>query len=146
MVSIMFFFHPHFGKWSNLTIICFGWVENTQLDHYNNIWHFGFALQRHGPCSRKAGALHGLLWVPGGFAPRVPMASMIFIVWKSSNPSVPVVQNLQVLPHERRLSGLERCHAQGLDRREVVGWEAGWMVKMSKTDEVHVKMSCPPRK
>ena len=59
-----------------------GWF-NTQLDHYNNIWHLGFAPQRHGPCSRKAGALHGLLWVPGGFVPQVPMASMIFTAWKT---------------------------------------------------------------
>ena len=74
----MFYPRTQLGKWSNLTIIFFGWVENIQLDHYNIIWHLGFAPQRHG-CLRKAGALH------------------VQRCWRfcTTGTSVPVVQNLQ---------------------------------------------------
>ena len=105
-----------------------GWF-NTQLDHYNNIWHLGFAPKNAVFSLRKAGALHGLLWVPGGFVPQVPMVWMTSTAWKTLFRA-----------------GKTPCPRIGPEGSCWMGsWMDGWRCP-KRMKYIHVRIKCPPGK
>ena len=79
---------------------------------------------------RKAGALHLQLWEPGGFAPRVRMAWMTSIEWRT--------------PFRAGKTPCPRIGEGSCWKGRMWSWKDGW--RWPKHNEIHVKIKCSPRK